>query len=406
MKKLVTLWKRPSYDGKRFVYYLIYTDEHSKRRQKSLGHTDACKAERQRAQLERELRMGVAEQNLMRLADFLEDSLLRTRGQVQETTLAEYSTSMRQFIEVVGNIDYQAVKHTHGERFVQACLDHGNRRATVVKKLSSIKRLFQLAVQRGQLEQNPFVYVRKPKVPRRKVRVYTDEECISLVESARCLIRPTGIHWDILIVLALSTGMRRGELLNTVWTDIDLKRQTIDVSPKKKSDHTWEWRIKDTDRRTLPLTEELALLLARHREKLPRGYPYVFVPLVRYDRIQKARQEGRWKFYQCSCPINNFTRQFKKILAHAGIEDGEFHDLRRTCLSRWFANGLAEYDIMNLAGHADFDTTRRFYLAVREDLLQRARKASAQVMRKDFVANLLQHGSEAQGRKEPPSISA
>lgn len=61
---------------------------------------------------------------------------------------------------------------------------------------------------------------------------------------------------------------------------------------------------------------------------------------------------------------------------------------------------------MNLAGRADFDTTRRFYLAVREGLLQRVRKASAQVMRKDFVAKLLQHDSEVPERKLPPSISA
>jgi integrase len=207
------------------------------------------------------------------------------------------------------------------------------------------------------------------------------------------------------VVHKQGSDQRRGELLNTTWEDIDFDKQTIDVSPKKNTTHTWEWHIKDTDRRTLPLTQEVAFLLAHHREKSPRGYPYVFVPPTRYDHIQKVRHEGRWKFYQCSCPINNFTRQFKKILAHAGIEDGEFHDLRRTCLSRWFANGLAEYDIMNLAGHADFDTTRRFYLAVREDLLQRARKASALVMRKDFVANLLQHDSETQERRMLPSIS-
>ncbi len=48
-KQLVRLWKRPSYDGKRFTYYLLYTDEQGRRRQKSLGHADARKAERKRA---------------------------------------------------------------------------------------------------------------------------------------------------------------------------------------------------------------------------------------------------------------------------------------------------------------------------------------------------------------------
>ena len=98
MKKLVRLWKRPSYDGMRFTYSLIYYDQQGKRRQKSLGHADARKAERQRAQLERELRMGIVEPGSMRLSDFLEDNLTRTRGQVRESTLQEARTAMEHFI--------------------------------------------------------------------------------------------------------------------------------------------------------------------------------------------------------------------------------------------------------------------------------------------------------------------
>ena len=51
-------------------------------------------------------------------------------------------------------------------------------------------------------------------------------------------------------------------------------------------------------------------------------------------------------------------------LSQAGIEKGEFHDLRRTCLTNWLVNGLREFDVMTTAGHASFETTRRFYLAV------------------------------------------
>ena len=89
------------------------------------------------------------------------------------------------------------------------------------------------------------------------------------------------------------------------------------------------------------------------------------------------------------CPVNNFNCQFNAILAHAKIEQGEFHDLRRTCLTMWFANGLSEYDVVNLVGHAEFETTRQFYLAVREDLLQCARVASTEAMNSNFVAHLL-----------------
>ena len=86
-------------------------------------------------------------------------------------------------------------------------------------------------------------------------------------------------------------------------------------------------------------------------------------------------------------------------MAKAGIEKGEFHDLRRTCLTNWLANGLGEHDVMTMAGHASFETTRRFYLAVRKDLLARARKASSAALKSIFVAKLLQIKNEHKTKK-------
>jgi len=59
-----------------------------------------------------------------------------------EGTLQEYNTAMRHFIRVVGDIDYHAIRHEHGEQFIQRCLDGGNRPATAKKKManSTLKR--------------------------------------------------------------------------------------------------------------------------------------------------------------------------------------------------------------------------------------------------------------------------
>lgn len=54
-----------------------------------------------------------------------------------------------------------------------------------------------------------------------------------------------------------------------------------------------------------------------------------------------------------------------------------FHDLRNTALTNWFRNGMSEHDVMRLAGHASFETTHKFYLAVADDLVDRARVATA-----------------------------
>jgi len=88
--------------------------------------------------------------------------------------------------------------------------------------------------------------------------------------------------------------------------------------------------------------------------------------------------------------LNNFDKQFGLILERAGVDEGEFHDLRRTCISNWLENGMKEYEVMKLAGHASFATTHKFYLAVSKRLVSRARDASKQALGTDFVAHPLE----------------
>lgn len=382
-KTLVTLWERPSYDGGGFTYYLLYTDENGKRRQKSLGHADKRKAERERAKFERHLRMGNVEPGSLTLKEFVKDSLERTGLQVRESTRHEYNAAMKDFVSKIGNMDFKKVTLAHGERYRQVCLDKGNAPATVTKKLKHLKRLFQLGVCRGQLEENPFRYIDTPKVRKKKIRVYSEMERQNILKAAYhyslqwdMQYRP---QWDLLILVALVTGMRRAELLNCTWADIDFEQQVIHVTPKLDTPQTWRWDIKDSDERTLPLTDAVAQRLADHQAKQPEGYPYVFVPVGRYDVIQTLRGGGKWTYSDSRLKVvNNFTPQFGKILKTAKVKPGQFHDLRRTAITNWFANGMSENDVMVLAGHSNFATTHEFYLAVADDLVDRARRATAQ----------------------------
>jgi integrase len=185
-------------------------------------------------------------------------------------------------------------------------------------------------------------------------------------------------RWDLLVIVALTTAMRRAELLNCTWTDIDFEKQIINITPKENTPNTWRWDIKDADERTLPLTDKVTQLLADHQSNQPEGYPYVFVPVQRYDFIQSLRAKGNWKYSDSRRKvINNFRRGFQRIQSMAGVPKGQFHDMRRTAITNWFANGMSENDVMVLAGHSNFETTHKFYLAVASDLVDRARKASA-----------------------------
>jgi integrase len=239
MQMLVRLNKRPSSDGRRFTYVLRYTDRHGKRRWETLCHSDKRKAERQRDKKEKELRMGYVEIGSMRLKDFVADSLAKTGDQIRESTRKDYKSTMTDLIKVVGNIDYKRIQQMHGEIFRQARLDQGDSPATVGKKLRGLKRLFQLAVERKQLDENPFKYIRVPKVPKQKIRIYSSREMDRILGTASKVQNETVLEWDLVITLALTTGMRRSELLNLVWSNIDFVQMVFEVSPKKNTDETW-----------------------------------------------------------------------------------------------------------------------------------------------------------------------
>lgn len=145
---------------------------------------------------------------------------------------------------------------------------------------------------------------------------------------------------------------------------------------------TWAWLIKDTDSRTLPLTEDVVNLLLKIKEEKSERCPYVFISPERYDRIQatrkgkSSRKKTVWTLQDANLSvINGFIDMFNEIKAMAGVKKGTFHDIRRTAITNWFYAGLEVLEVMELAGHSKYETTLKHYLAVKNDLVSRARKA-------------------------------
>ncbi|TKJ32352.1 MAG: hypothetical protein CEE38_23385 [Planctomycetes bacterium B3_Pla] len=64
------------------------------------------------------------------------------------------------------------------------------------------------------------------------------------------------------------------------------------------------------------------------------------------------------------------------IFSKAEVRDATFHDLRRTCITEWLENGLYPHEVMKLAGHSNINTTMDYYVSVRRNVVDRARRAS------------------------------
>ena len=83
---------------------------------------------------------------------------------------------------------------------------------------------------------------------------------------------------------------------------------------------------------------------------------------------------------------------FGEIRKKAGIKSGTFHDIRRTAITNWFYEGLEITEVMRLAGHSKYDTTLRYYLAVKDDLVDRARRAVKHRVSREMLERCLERG--------------
>lgn len=359
MTQLVRLRIRPSRDGKIFKYLLDYADEKSKRRRISLGHSDRRKAERQRLQLERELRMGIVTPMRMKLSELLEDYLERTRTQVEPSTAASAAYRMKDFIAANGNFFADTVMFEHCEKFQKYCIDKGLSPASVNTHIKMVKRIFSLAVKRGQIEKNPFNGLPLLKVPRKAVRLLSQNEIQRLFKVAKDPV------WKAKIMLSKTAGLRRGEVLNLTVNDIDFDKGKVIVQPKPDTDSTWRWVVKDKERRELPLIDSLAQLLADIITRLPEGQPYLFLSPERYDYLLTLKKSGRLIDRVAKCPEANFRRGWKLICKKAAVEGVTFHDLRATCITEWFEQGMMPHEVQRLAGHSSIDTTMNYYVGIR-----------------------------------------
>ena len=371
MRQLVTLRTRPARDGKTFVYMLDYVDENGKRRRISLGHADRRKAERQRVQKERELRMGIVSPIRMKLSELLEDYLERTRTQIEVSTADSAAYRMKDLITAIGNKYAGEVTYRDCERFQQHCIDRGLSQASVNTHIKMVRRIFSLAVKRGQLEKNPFDGISLMKVPQKTVRLINENEFRRLMTAAQ------NPFWKARILIAKTSGLRRGEVLNLTVNDIDFAKSKIIVQPKPDSDYTWRWVVKDKERRELPLIEEVAKLLTAIQLELPEKQPYFFLPPDRYEYMMKLKATGKLIDRVAKCTDGNFHRNWLHICTKAGVEDVTFHDLRATCITEWFEQGMMPHEVQRLAGHASIETTMNYYVGIRESMINRAREASS-----------------------------
>lgn len=198
---------------------------------------------------------------------------------------------------------------------------------TVNRELEVLRNMFNYAFREGWLLRNPFTsgppLIQKAHEKKRE-RILTEPEEELLL--AACVGRRT--HLKPMIICALDTGMRRGEIITLSWQDVDLESRLVNI----KAYHT-----KTEQERTLALTERLYNELMA-LSAASSGQPDKLVFGV----------------------TNNIKRSFGSACKTAGIEGLRFHDLRHTFATRLIENGVPAEIVSKLLGHNNLNTTTRY----------------------------------------------
>jgi integrase len=243
------------------------------------------------------------------------------------------------------------------ERYKAAKLQEGLAKKTINNHLGVLGKLLRVAHEWDLLGQIP--KIKLLRAPKPAFRFLDFEEAERLIEAARS--EPL---WHTMIVVALTTGLRVGELLALEWADLDLLRGRMVVRRSAVEG------VVDTPKsgriREIPLNERARTVLRAHRHL--RG-ELVF---CQEDGSMLTDGQIKWPLY--------------RIRRRADIMDVAWHDLRHTFASHLAMRGVALKSIQELLGHASIEMTMRYA------------HLSPAVLR-DAVATLDQPGSTSTARE-------
>jgi integrase len=204
--------------------------------------------------------------------------------------------------------------------------------ASLRRQLNPIRHMFQIAINEWgiPLKENPLDKVTLKAKDNRRERRLKDGEYQKLLQAARTRQNP---YIEKIIVFAIETGMRRGEILNLCWDQVDLKRRSVTILESKNGYS-----------RTIPITQLAAFTLQSLSKDDARVFPTT---------------------------ANSLRLAWDRMLKGTGIEDLHFHDLRHEAISRFFEMGLTVPEVASISGHRDTRMLLRYAHADRGRILEK-----------------------------------
>jgi len=261
------------------------------------------------------------------LSGFIQDFLLYARGTYAKKTTDMYRNSLGSLMAFVGELPLTSLTARHLDTYKADRLLKVSP-VSVNVELRTLKAAMNVAVRWQMLERNPFQGSPLVRVPERTPSYFSKEDFQQLIS----LIKENWLKE--LIVFAVMTGMRRGEIVNLKWADVDLSRKVILV----RSSPTF--KTKQGRKRVVPLSEVAFHLLSARASKASSDFVFT---------LNGKSISGSW-----------VGHKLKRYVYEAKLKDSRlhFHSLRHSFASSLIQNGVSLYEVQKLLGHSNISVTQ------------------------------------------------
>ncbi len=282
------------------------------------------------------------------VAEFLEQWLNTSASlRVRRTTLDGYRQNVRlHIVPVVGSIRLEQLTPVNVLSIYRKMADAGKSPRLQQLVHTILRRALSMAVKWRLVVANVCDAVDRPSAPRHEAKF------LDAIDSAKFLKQAQGDRLEALYVLAITSGLRQGELLGLEWQDIDFQGQTLTVRRSLNMVKGEFW------------TEE---------PKTDRSRRRVALPAIAMNSLQDHRRrmmaEGRGGdarvfSMEDGAPIGRdwlLKRSFRPLLKAAKLPVVRFHDLRHTSASLLFAQGVNPKVVQERLGHSSIQMTMDIY---------------------------------------------
>ena len=280
---------------------------------------------------------------------WLSDSV---RGTVRASTYERHEGIIRTHIgPALGHIKLKNLTPAHVRSLHREKLDAGLAPTKVQKIHSTLHKAVSQAVRDGLIPRNAAA-IKAPRPTPEEMHPFSPEEARRFLEAAR------GERFEALYVLAITTGLRRGELLGLRWKDVDLESGVLRVGRALVREggryRLGEMKTK-RGHRSIRLTSRAVNALGAHRKRQ-------LEERMRYAGLYE--DHGLIFATQLGTPVNPenlVKRSFKPLLQQAGLPEIRFHDLRHTCATLLLGGGVHPKFVQELLGHATIAMTLDTY---------------------------------------------